>query len=64
MFCFASIETKIPGISDWMFVSQMKYLMDHDVDLVNYSYGEAAHVCNSGYVYWIYDCVRPSYDMW
>lgn len=47
-----------------MFVSQMKYLMDHDVDLVNYSYGEAAHVCNSGYVYWIYDCVRPSYDMW
>ncbi|BFZ00765.1 hypothetical protein BsWGS_03804 [Bradybaena similaris] len=29
-------------------VRAMKYLMDHDVDLVNYSYGEAAHVCNSG----------------
>ncbi|XP_059163051.1 tripeptidyl-peptidase 2-like isoform X2 [Physella acuta] len=29
-------------------VRAMKYMMDHKVDLINYSYGEAAHVCNTG----------------
>ncbi|KAH9512673.1 tripeptidyl-peptidase II Tpp2, partial [Bulinus truncatus] len=29
-------------------VRAMKYIMDHNVDLINYSYGEAAQVCNSG----------------
>ncbi|XP_013068571.2 tripeptidyl-peptidase 2-like isoform X1 [Biomphalaria glabrata] len=31
-------------------VRAMKYIMDHKVDLINYSYGEAAQVCNSGRV--------------
>ncbi|XP_035827746.1 tripeptidyl-peptidase 2 [Aplysia californica] len=31
-------------------VRAMKYMMDNNVDLINYSYGEASHVCNVGRV--------------
>ncbi|CAL1545565.1 unnamed protein product, partial [Lymnaea stagnalis] len=31
-------------------VRAMKYIMDNKVDLINYSYGEAAQICNSGRV--------------